>query len=225
MSPRQSLVRPAAGEVRADYLADGTPVWVIGHEDETVSVLSSFSTHVPLNLITMVWWCPSALGLDDPAFGSKWDEHGIKLGGPAPTGLPTWDVTLEDDRVVVGDVNAGAPIGTEPDGPSDSERTWCTLEDPVIFHAFEGWTVWDSPTEAVASAPEGWIRLDGKLEIDASGSSVNFCSPAGCSDSVATDVEVPPFEFGPEAPLGEQFIGRVRDGALVASRARRCPEP
>src|SRR5688500_20290993 len=45
-----SLGRPNAGEVRPDYLADGTPVWVVGHQDGTVDVLSGFDTHVPFNL-------------------------------------------------------------------------------------------------------------------------------------------------------------------------------
>src|SRR5687768_16456767 len=61
-----SLRRPSAGEVRAYYLADGTPVWVLGHQDGTVHVLSGFHTHVPFNLGKMLWWCPSALALENP---------------------------------------------------------------------------------------------------------------------------------------------------------------
>jgi hypothetical protein len=214
-----SLRRPVVGEVRPDYLADGTPVWVIGHEDGTVDVLSGFDTHVPFNLGKMLWWCPSAQGLDNPNHGSKWDEYGVRLGGPAPTGLPSWEVNVRSSRVFLGEPRAAPPMGTPHHGPPDHERTWCTApEDPVIFHTFEGWRLWDSPTAAVEEAPEGWILLDGRLAVAPDGASVLLCSPTGCADSVAaTNVEVPPPDMDPRfGPLGgRRFIGRVRDGTLT----------
>lgn len=214
-----SLRRPNPGEVRPDYLADGTPVWVIGHRDGTVDVLSGFDTHVPFNLGKLLWWCPSALALENPHHGSKWDEYGIRLGGPAPTGLPSWDVAVRSSRIFLGEPRAAPPMGTRHDGPPEQERVWCTApEDPVTVHAFEGWQLWDSPTAAVETAPDGWILLDGTLAIAPDGSRVLLCSPTGCADSVvATNVEVPPPDMDPQfGPLGgSRFIGRVRDGALT----------
>src|SRR3990170_6034464 len=189
-----SLRRPVAGEVRADYLADGTPVWVIGHDDGTVDVLSGFDTHVPFNLGKMLWWCPSAGALDNPNHGSKWDEYGVRLGGPAPTGLPSWEVTVRSSRVFLGAPRAAPAMGTPHHGPPDHEREWCTAPgDPVIFHTFEDWQLWDSPTAAVEEAPEGWILLDGRLTVAPDRASVLLCSRTGCADAVAaTNVEVPP---------------------------------
>ena len=214
-----SLRRPTAGEVRPDYLADGTPVWVIGHQDGTVDVLSGFDTHVPFNLGKMLWWCPSARALENPHHGSKWDEYGVRLGGPAPTGLPSWEVAVRSSRVFLGEPRAGPPMGTRHHGPPEQERIWCVAaEDPVIFHTFEGWQLWDSPTAAVESAPHGWILLDGTLAIAPDGARVLLCSPTGCADSVAaTNVEVPPPDMDPQfGPLrGSRFIARVRDGALT----------
>ena len=214
-----SLRRPNAGVVRPDYLADGTPVWVIGHPDGTVGVLSGFDTHVPSNLGKMLWWCPSAQALDNPNHGSKWDEYGVKLGGPAPTGLPSWEVSVRSSRVFLGEPRAAPPLGTPPHGPPDHEREWCTApEDPVVFHTFDGWTLWDSPTAAVEAAPDGWILLDGELAVSPAGDTVLLCAPNGCADSVAaTNVEVPHPDMDPQfGPLGgRRFIGRVRDGALT----------
>ena len=214
-----SLRRPNAGEARPDYLADGTPVWVIGHEGGTVDVLSGFDTHVPFNLGKMLWWCPSAHALDNPNHGSKWDEYGVKLGGPAPTGLPSWEVIVRSSRIFLGSPRPARPLDTPPHGPPEHEREWCTApEDPVIFHTFDDWELWDSPTAAVSAAPDGWILLDGELNVAATGDSVLLCARSGCTDSVvATNVEVPPPDIeGQFGPLGGQrFIGRVRDGALT----------
>lgn len=215
-----SLRRPAAGQVRADYLADGTPVWVIGHEDGSVDVLSGFDTHVPGNLGKMLWWCPSARALDNPNHGSKWDEYGVKLGGPAPAGLASLEVSVRSSRVFLGAPRPAPPLDTPPHGPREVDRDWCIGgQDAVIFHTFDGWMPWDSPTAAVEAAPEGWILLEGELVVAPAGDSVLLCALDGCADSVvATNVEVPhprqmDVRFSPL--VGRRFIARVRDGALV----------
>ena len=212
-----SLRRPPPGQVRADYLGDGTPVWVIGHVDGTVDVLSGFDSHVPFNLGKMLWWCPSSRALENPHHGSKWDEYGVKLGGPAPTGLPSVEVSVRGARIFLGAPRPAPPLDTPVHGPAEVDREWC-LEprDGVVFHTFDGWQVWESPSAAVEAEPEGWILLEGELVVAPTGDSVNVCAAAGCADSViATNVEVPPadMEFGPLG--GERFIARVRDNALV----------
>ena len=216
--PAGSLRRPNAGQVRADYLADGTPVWVIGHQDGSVDVLSGFDTHVPFNLGKMLWWCPSVRGLENPNHGSKWDEYGVRIGGPAPAGLASWEVDLRSSRVLVGSPRPAPPLDAPVFGPPEHERDWCVpAEDPVVFHTFDGWEVWKSPTAAVEAAPDEWILVEGQLVADRVEQRVLLCGLAGCADSVvAANVAVPPPDMDPRfGPLGgSRFIAHVRDGAL-----------
>ena len=221
------LQRPAAGEVRPDYLADGTPVWVIGHEDGTVSVLSGFDTHRPSNLGKLLWWCRSAHAFQNPEHGAKYDEYGIRIGGPAPTGLPTYAVEASGSRISVGELRPGAPIGTEHSGPREFDLEWCLEPGPdVLYHTFHGWQTWDSPTAAVEAAPAGWILLAGQLALG-DGGQVILCAPSGCQDAVpAVSVEPPDpdMEFGPL--FGERFIAQVREGGLTGvTRVMSPPAP
>ena len=58
----------------------------------------SCTSHRPQEL---VWWCDKADAFDDPAHGGKWDEYGVRLGGPAPIGLSTYEAAVVGDRVAV----------------------------------------------------------------------------------------------------------------------------
>jgi hypothetical protein len=210
------LRRPNAGEVRPDELADGTPVWVVGHEDGSVDVLSGFDTHRPFNLGKVLWWCARGAAFENPEHGSTYDEYGLKIGGPAPTGLPAYEVRVVGSRVIVGPLGAAPPPDAPHSGPSASDRDRCMgAGDGVVYHTFEGWQVWGSPTAAVEAAPEGWILLAGELALE--DGQVVVCARSGCDDSArATHVEPPAdpdMEFGPL--IGERFIARVRDGALT----------
>lgn len=215
--PVASLRRPPPGEVRPDHLADGTPVWVVGHQDGTVDVVSAFDTHVPLNLGKLNWWCPSAEAFENPAHGSKWDEYGVRIGGPAPFGLSTWEATVQGSRVLVGAQRAGAPMGTQPTGPSEVDRDWCTWPgDRVVIHSFADWRVWESPTEALRAEPDGWILLAARLVPDPGQPQMLLCALDGCADSVvAAGIEVPPNDVGALGVLdATRFIARVRDAAV-----------
>lgn len=218
------LAAPAPGEVRPDYLADGSPVWVVGHDDGSVSVLSGFDTHRPYNLGKVLWWCETAKAFDNPEHGSKWDEYGFKLGGPAPTGLASYDVTIAGGVLEVGAPNEPPAYDDPATGPSASEREWCLGSDaPILYHTFEGWQAWNSPAAAVAAAPDGWILLDGRVAADAG--AVFLCSLDDCTDrAFAAGIEAPgddPMEVG--ALGGDRFIARVRDDALV-NLTRVMPE-
>lgn len=211
-----TLERPLAGEARPDYLADGTPVWVMGHDDGTASVLSGFDTHRPFNLGKLLWWCASADAFQNPEHGAKYDEYGTRIGGPAPTGLPTYAVEVIGSRISVSGPRAGAPYGTEHAGPREGDREWCREAGPgVLHHTFAEWPSWESPNAAVESAPDGWILLAGQLALNEAGEVV-LCAASGCRDAVrVASVEPPPpdMEFGPL--FGDRFIAQVRDGALV----------
>lgn len=212
-----SLARPFPGEARPDHLPDGTPVWVIGHGDGSADVLLGFDPHTPLGLGKMLWWCERAAALDNPHHGSKWDEYGIRIGGPAPTGLRSYDLRVEGDRLILGPLRNAPPTTVRHSGPPEHERQWCTGDDaPVRYHRFEGWRLWDSPADAVAARPEGWILLEGELVADRGDGRVHLCAPTGCQDRApAANVGLAPadMEFG---PLGAgRFIAQVDDGQLV----------
>ena len=217
--PPQAMTRlalPAAGEVRPDYLADGTPVWVVGHDDGSVSVLSGFDSHLPFNLGKVLWWCETAQGFDNPEHGSKYDEFGFRIGGPAPTGLYAYETVAEGDRLLVAAPGQPPAFDERSTGPAEGEREWCFgLDGPIVYHEFESWPAWDSPSAAVESEADGWVLLNGELVADAG--EVWLCSLNGCADrAFAAGVIAPPdpdMEFGPLG--GERFIARVRDGVLV----------
>jgi hypothetical protein len=211
-----TLRRPAVGEVRPDHLADGTPVWVIGHLDGSVEVLSGFDTHTPSGLGKLLWWCRSARALENPHHGSKWDEYGARIGGPAPTGLPSWEVTVEGNRVRLGDLRPPPTGDVEFVGPPETERDWCPEGVGVLAHTFEGWPAWDSPARAVEEAPDRWIMLDARLVVGADGA-VRLCALGGCEDAVMLiGVTVPrPDVFALDPWPDRRFLARVEDGELV----------
>jgi hypothetical protein len=86
-TPPTSVPVPPVGQARAERLADGTPVWVVHHDDGTATVLDAVSTHRPFGLGQLVGWCAASRSMVDPRYGSQYDEHGRVRAGPAPTGL------------------------------------------------------------------------------------------------------------------------------------------
>ena len=206
--------RPRPGQVRADYLDDGTPVWVAGHDDGSVSVLLGFDSHRPLGVGKVLWWCPTADAFENPEHGARYDEYGLRVGGPTPAGLPSYETYIAGSQVIVGEPRNPPPFEQPHTGPPEIEREWCMFPGQARFHRFDGWEAFDSPTAAVEAAPEGWILLNARLAQRDDG--VVLCALSDCADAVrATNVESPPpdMEFGPF--FGERWIARVRDGALA----------
>ena len=93
-----ALARPARGEVVAAALPDGAPVFVVGHRDGDVSVLSAIDTH----LQKLAVFCPDSRTFVEPGPVSRWDEYGRYLFGPAPGGLAPYAVSLDGGTVRVG---------------------------------------------------------------------------------------------------------------------------
>ncbi|MDQ2674657.1 MAG: hypothetical protein M3Y40_08365 [Chloroflexota bacterium] len=213
--PLGRLEIPERGEVRPDYLSDETPVWVVGHEDGSVSVLSGFDTHRPSGIGKVLWWCGQADAFENPEHGAKYDEYGFYIGGPAPSGLPAYSATVEDGDVIVGELQTPPAQDERHVGPPEVDRDWCNEpDDERTWHTFDGWEAWDSPTAAVEAAPDGWILLEGRLALR--DGAVVVCGSTGCNDAVVaanidpTDAER---EFGPL--FGDRFIAQVHDGELV----------
>jgi hypothetical protein len=215
-APPVTLDIPRAGEARADYLPDGSPVWVIGHEDGSVDVFSAISTHVASGLAKLTWWCPKSRSLEDPFHGSIWSEFGVKTYGPAPYDLTRWTATVQGAKVLLGDEKTGVRSG----GGVPQERP-CTTADDVTFHTFKDWHEWNSPSELLAAHPDGWALLAGGLASPSDGS-VMMCSVGGCDDAVVLD------GVGRGAMLGrfpdELFILKVRDGKITNPTRVIVPE-
>ncbi len=208
-APTVALDLPAGGETRADYLPDGTPVWVVRHDDGSIDVFSAFSTHLRVEAPKLTWWCPTSRSFEDPFSVSAWNEDGVKLGGPAPYDLSGWSATVKAGKALLGDRTSG------PVGGVGSAQIGCRVGDPVTVHRFEGWRRWDSPRAALAERPEGWILLAGGLVIQNDGT-LAICSPAGCEDSATVDNVGPPLVSLSGTGYADQlFIARVRNGRLT----------
>jgi hypothetical protein len=205
-----ALDLPRPGEARAEYLPDGTPVWVIGHRDGSVDVFSALSTHVPAGVFKLTWWCPKSRAVEDPFDGSSWNEYGVKTTGPAPYDLSRWSTAVHGDKVLLGDEKSGPPgrLGT-------SEAESCHAADDVTLHTFDGWRRWTSPRDAIAARPAGWILLAGVL-VSQNDGRVAICSDSGCDDAAILDgigpmrSKVGAFDDLP----ADLFIVTVRDGLL-----------
>ena len=211
-----TLARPGPGEVRPDYLEDGTPVWVVGDNGGAIRVLSAFSPHRPANVGMLLWWCETGEAFEDPAYGSRYDAGGFKFFGPAPTGMPAYETIGVGSAVRVGDLGPAPPPDAGGSGRVGQDDA-CLLPDDaadITFHTFEGWPVHESPIDAVASEPEGWILLAGELAVIDAG--IFMCALETCVDAAPVagiDENVRRDQFSPLQ--GTRFIARVRDGALV----------
>ena len=60
----------------------------------------------------------------------------------------------------------------------------------MVFHPFEGWDAWNSPSEAVDAATEGWVLINGSLGL--LDNQVVLSARTGCADAVAaTNIQNP----------------------------------
>jgi hypothetical protein len=212
------LDAPPISKVAAANLADGRPVFVVHHEDGSLSVIDGISTHRPWGLAYAVTWCSSSRTFDDVYHGSKWTEDGVYMIGPAPTGLVTYETTvLGDGSVRVGSQLEPSPRGThsdfKPTGPF-CDGSGDTIDVSVPSDLF------DSPSAAIEAAPDGWIVVQARLVATTPGE-VFLCSIDPSQGSVCADhgpvVGVDPsrVEGMPESVVAGPFLARVQDGSFV----------
>lgn len=161
---------------------DGEPVWVVAPSEGDPVVVGAVNPHRWYGIRDIVGWCPSQRIFSAYYDGSRFDEAGHYIFGPAPTGLPRYEVTeAHPGAVTVGDAVAsetrtgsewrpvdGAPFcGGESGIPYDAE-----LQGPMA-------TYHDPATS-------GRTILDGVIVIDVDGGT--FCrqlletSPLRCRD-------------------------------------------
>ena len=123
---------PSRGQARAVELSDGSPVWLVRHNDGSVSAVSAVSTHAPAGLRQLVGWCAVGRNFEDGTYGSTFDERGNRVGGPAPRSLPLADTHRAGRNAVrVGSLHA-APETTTNDAVPTGIKT-CYSNTPVGF--------------------------------------------------------------------------------------------
>jgi hypothetical protein len=89
------LAVPPRGEVAPDFLSDGRPIFIVHHQNGTVSVVDAFSSHRPWGFEELVVWCPSNRQFVEWAHEAHFDEHGRWVSaGPEPYGLATFGFWL-----------------------------------------------------------------------------------------------------------------------------------
>jgi hypothetical protein len=215
---------PPVGGVVAANLPDGRPVFVVHHEDGTVSVVDAFSTHVTYGIGKLVGWCSSSRTFEDPFHGSKWDEFGDYALGPAPTGLVTYQFSVvpgDQDQVQVDGAIPSHPRGFltepfQPVGPFCQSTSQMMLPD-VLREASS------SPADVVAAAPAGWLGVRGIL-LATAGRPARLCAAvadAACADAApVSSVDVTGLISVPRGPsttvsIEGPWIAQVRAGVLM----------
>ena len=204
------LTVPPRGETSAVFLADGRPLFVVHHLDGSVSVVDGFSSHNAWGVEDMIVWCPSSRDFVEAAHEARFDEYGGFASPPAPGGVATFDFRVvatdaagDPSSIEVGTMRDGVLGGGDsgPDRPpfclpggqdtSDAGLTAVTGGNSgdtglVVAHSLDGRQVWESPLDAVAAAPSGWIAVRGTLLVAPDGF-VQLCAKVvddGCEGGV-----------------------------------------
>ena len=206
MSPAV-LPRPHPGTTVATTLPDGAPVFVVGHADGGVSVLSAIDTH----LQDLVVFCPDSRTFIEPGPVSRWDEYGRYLFGPAPGGLAPYEVTLDGDAVRVG--RRLEPPPRTVDAVPVVERGKCVeLEGFGGIRHRDG----DLPPVVGAAGPGRlgtFVRVRGLLDLPADGPP-RLCPPAPGATACPNDApEVTSTFF--DRGLVTGMVGNVEGTFLV----------
>jgi hypothetical protein len=174
------LAVPPTGQVAADFLPDGRPVFLVHHADGGVSVVDAFSSHRAWGFEELVEWCPSTRQFVEWAHEAHFDEYGKwRSAGPAPMGLATFgfdvverDAAGDPSSIRVGRMQAPDP-GHSPAVTDPSRPPFCPprsgVANEVVSHTIAGSRIWDSPADAVAAEPGGWIALRGRLLVASDG--------------------------------------------------------
>lgn len=207
------LTRPEPGEASAEWLPSGRPVFVVAHEDESVSVIDAVSTHRAYRPDKLVGWCGSARIFQDPHHGSLWGPRGQYLGGPAPEGLATYAAEVVGDEVHVGARRPAVSRETGP--PTDPAGPPCRWpEDTTGPAPADGRGVRHTPEAAPwpATTATQAAEQDGPAVVEATAVYDNGGAGRLCSDP---EPGSPP-RCPPDSPplAGEQ--PRLRDSAHTA---------
>jgi hypothetical protein len=211
-TPSFTVRIPPIGQVAAARLQDGHPVFVVHHQTGEITLLDAFSTFVPYGIFKMVAWCPEARIFDDFADGSRYNEWGAHVAGPAPTGMVVLDWRMGSGGLV----NVGGRLGVAQGGDSANPPRLDLAGCRWVQHGFEG----DQLTPAQAAAqPEGsWVVVAGVLDP----ASRRLCAlAAGCINAAPIDGLVLPPQLTQRDidyltdPRLRRWLAVVSDGRLA----------
>jgi len=227
------LAVPPRGEAAAGFLPDGHPVFVVHHEDGTVSVVDAFSSHGAWGFEDIVVWCPTTRHFVEWAHEAHFDEFGTwHSAGPAPSGLPTYDFEVvgrdangDPASILVGEERMPdprrSPSVTEPGRPP-----FCPPDDAFVTHAIDPAAIYDSPADTVADGPPGWVAVRATLLVDDEDAFVQLCAevtegvcvdgvPVRGIDGVRFLLEVlRPHEEPVAYEEPQVWLVRIRDGVI-----------
>ncbi len=227
------LMVPARGVTAPAFLSDGHPIFVVHHEDGTVTVVDAFSTHRAFGFEEIVVWCPTTRQLVEWAHEAHWDEYGRwHSAGPAPSGLPTYDfdVVARDPNGDPATIRIGEPRDADPGHSAaitdPSRPPLCPPDDAFVTHTIDPSAIYSSPEAAVAAAPAGWVAVHGTLHVDDRDAFTQLCAEVAdgaCVDGVPVRgldtvrflleiIRKYPGETGYDKP--QVWLVRVRDGVI-----------
>lgn len=227
------LTVPTRGVTAPAFLTDGHPIFVVHHEDGTVTVVDAFSTHRALGFEEIVVWCPTTRQLVEWAHEAHWDEYGRwHSAGPAPSGLPTYrfDVVARDPNGDPASIRVGEPRDPDPGRSAaitePSRPPFCPPDDAFVTHSIDPSDIYASPDAAVAAAPAGWVAVHGTLHVDDRDAFTQLCAEVAdgaCVDGVPVRgldtvrflleiIRKYPGQTGYDEP--QVWLVRVRDGLI-----------
>ena len=223
---------PPRGEVKPAFLSDGHPIFVVHHEDGTVTVVDAFSTHRAFGFEEIVVWCPTTRHLVEWAHEAHWDEYGRwHSAGPAPSGLTTFafDVTARDPKGDAATIRVGEAQEPDPGRSAavtdPSRPPFCPPDGSYVTHTIDPSDIYGSPEAAVAAAPAGWVAVRGTLHVDDLDAFTQLCAevadgacvdgvPVRGLDTVRFLLEIIRKHPGTGYEEPQVWLVRVRDGVI-----------
>jgi hypothetical protein len=97
-----ALPVPEEGEVAAEFLVDGTPVFVVSDARLDGPIfLEAISSHSHPGQPEPVVWCARAGMFEEPLHGARFDVAGDAVHGPAPHGLASYTTSRQPDGTLL----------------------------------------------------------------------------------------------------------------------------
>jgi hypothetical protein len=196
---------PEEGDVRADTLDDGLPVFVTVVDGQPI-VLDARAPHVDGAADSLLAWCADARVFLDLRRGGSFAPDGQLLGGSAASGLRRFATASIEGG---GRVSVGPGSTLAGDAPGETVALDCVRGSAWVVHAPDPDDVFD-PSVAADEEPEDWFWVEGRLATV--GAEVRLCDGlAGPCTSWAVVNGIDPASAEPAAGL---FLARVQDDAL-----------
>lgn len=220
---------PPRGEASPEFLADGRPVWVVHHRDDSVSVVDAFSTHRPFGIEELVGWCQSGHYFYELAHGGSFNDHGQYLDGPPSADLAYYQTEVMDGRIRVGSIVIPRTRSEHPrdgwQGGSCDSPGAAPGYPPLRVHHIPTSAESASPAAAVRAGPKGWIKLHGVLLVRRNEPTYLCASVEGdaCSSSAVVEgIEAQAWLRG--GPIGITENGELIEPAKEDGRRRIVEE-